>query len=185
MPGRSRGAKDAAADISRWAVGLAHLQCAVSAARADGGRRSCTDRRGAYAGWARGTGLGRPAVGGENRKICNRRGESKIQLEHRHMCGADLQTGGRWNCFCFLRLRTPHRSFHSAPSTLLRAHTTMSAMYTAESLEAMNYRELQACCKANGQRAAGKVSRTTRGAHCSARLAAPRASLRLCVTRPC
>ena len=54
----------------------------------------------------------------------------------------------------------------------------MSAMYTAESLEAMNYRELQACCKANGQRAAGKVSRTTRGAHCSARLAAPRASLR-------
>ena len=105
--------------------------------------------------------------------------------EHRHMCGADLQTGGRWNCFCFLRLRTVHRSFHSAPSTLLRAHTTMSAMYTAESLEAMNYRELQACCKANGQRAAGKVSRTTRGAHCSARLAAPRASLRLCVTRPC
>lgn len=53
----------------------------------------------------------------------------------------------------------------------------MAAMYTTESLEAMNYRELQACCKANGERAAGKVSRTTRGARCALRaslLSAPR-----------
>jgi hypothetical protein len=84
---------------------------------------------------------------------------------------------------------TGSSSFRSAPSSsfiLLRAHITMAAMYTTESLEAMNYRELQACCKANGERAAGKVSRTTRGASLrSPRLAALRASLRLCVTRPC
>ena len=165
-------------------MGLAHLQCAVSAARADGGTAGRILRR-------MGTGLNPhgSCLGGRwaerIEKFAIAEAKAKSNSEHRHMCGADLQTGGRWNCFCFLRLRTVHRSFHSAPSTLLRAHTTMSAMYTAESLEAMNYRELQACCKANGQRAAGKVSRTTRGAHCSARLAAPRASLRLCVTRPC
>ena len=34
---------------------------------------------------------------------------------------------------------------------------TMAATFTAASLAEMNYRELQACCKANGEKASGKV----------------------------
>ena len=86
MPGRSRGAKDAAADISRWAVGLAHLQCAVSAARADGGTAGRILRR-------MGTGLNPhgSCLGGRwaerNEKFAIAEAKAKSNSEHRHMRG--------------------------------------------------------------------------------------------------
>jgi hypothetical protein len=43
----------------------------------------------------------------------------------------------------------------------------MAAVYTAESLATMSYRELQACCKANGEKGSGKVRSGTASAACA------------------
>ena len=53
----------------------------------------------------------------------------------------------------------------------------MAAVYTAESLATMGYRELQACCKANGEKGSGKVRSGTASAARSPRTPVPARSL--------